>query len=425
MSANWEITIGDFCFVSSINYIDPFWLTAFRESDRATEIRAGKALRRVPIPAYSAWAQTIATRLDFLGYSLSAIPREFARGLASERELHHAIEETRPLRAFGYDETQLRHVLPVLTHDRWRSALRRIVRGQRKKYDLARAMSPVQAVVNFILDNDEENFFLGAPRLDPLYILRAIVEMVPRDTVIRLEYRELIEWGTYRRSDLLVEQALSDLASRYAHASPAIVLTEGDFDRFVLTESLQLLHPALREYFAFINFAEDRVPGGAGNLVNHVKMLCATGIRNRIVGLLDNDTAAAAALRGLNRKKLPANATVTTLPELPFARQYPTIGPQGRKRANVNGNGCSIELFLGRDCLSASNNRLCPIRWTALERGTGKFQGELDNKALIQQRFRDKVASAQRDPNQLRLNTWDSLKHLWAHLIHTTLHLKC
>jgi len=113
---------------------------------------------------------------------------------------------------------------------------------------------------------------------------------------------------------------------------------------------------------------------------------------------------------------LPANITVAVLPELPLAAQYPTIGPQGEFNMNVNGLAASIELFLGVDVLTDAG-ALRPIRWTGFSQGAQRYQGEVMSRAAIQTAFRNKVATAERDPATIAQQDWSGIDLALDHIV--------
>ena len=57
---------------------------------------------------------------------------------------------------------------------------------------------------------------------------------------------------------------------------------------------------------------------------------------------------------------------------------------------NINGLACSIEMYLGKDCLSP-NGSLLPIQWTGLVETINKYQGVVQKKDEVQDRFRNKI----------------------------------
>src|SRR6185312_3545790 len=95
--------------------------------------------------------------------------------------------------------------------------------------------------------------------------------------------------------------------------------------------------PHLADYFTFMDFEGARVAGGSGALAHTVKAFVGAGILNRVVAIFDNDTGAAEAHATLASIRLPDNLVVTQYPELALLQSYPTLGPTGIVRANVNG----------------------------------------------------------------------------------------
>jgi hypothetical protein len=54
---------------------------------------------------------------------------------------------------------------------------------------------------------------------------------------------------------------------------------------------------------------------------------------------------------------------------------------------DVNGMACSIELHLSRDALTDEAGDLRPVRWTGWDSRIGRYQGAVEGKALVQNRF--------------------------------------
>ena len=77
-------------------------------------------------------------------------------------------------------------------------------------------------------------------------------------------------------------------------------------------------------------------------------------------------------------------------PDIALAKKYPTIGPTGKRRMNVNGFACSIEMYFGIDVLT-QDNQLIPIQWKGYEDKEKKYQGEIVNKKYVQETFRKKL----------------------------------
>ena len=189
-----------------------------------------------------------------------------------------------------------------------------------------------------------------------------------------------------------------------------IVLTEGDYDRRTLERSLGLLYPHLAEYFHFFDFNGRRVGGGVGELANLVRAFAAADVRHRILALFDNDTAARAALSNLDLDSLPSNITVHHYPNHSLACDYPTLGPSGKARMDVNGLAGSIELYLGRDVLMDEDGALSPVQWTGYDRKIGAYQGEILDKQKVHGRFAAKLACCETDPEQINCYDWEGIR---------------
>ncbi|MBK8328065.1 MAG: hypothetical protein IPL09_01010 [Bacteroidetes bacterium] len=59
---------------------------------------------------------------------------------------------------------------------------------------------------------------------------------------------------------------------------------------------------------------------------------------------------------------------------------------------NVNGYACSIEMYFGVDVLK-KDNQLIPIQWKGFDDKEKKYQGEIAEKQLVQDAFRNKLKS--------------------------------
>jgi hypothetical protein len=118
-----------------------------------------------------------------------------------------------------------------------------------------------------------------------------------------------------------------------------------------------------------------------------------------------NDTAAHAALKGLQKAKISNNIKVFTLPEIEILSDYPTIGPSGMVNMNVNGLAGSIEPYLGKSVLTDDEGNLYPIQWTGLDQGLQKYQGEITEKDKVQSSFKEQLKACQE--NNLLIDNYD------------------
>jgi len=170
------------------------------------------------------------------------------------------------------------------------------------------------------------------------------------------------------------------------------------------------LYPHLSDYYSFMDFDGANAPGGAGHLVNTVKAFAGAGIANRIVALFDNDTGARAALRGLDGVDLPPSVRVLQFPAIPVGANYPTSGPSGLVHMDVNGLAASLEMYLGEDVLQRADGTFTPVHWRGFDPAVRAYQGELEHKGKLQDKFTEKLAAAATDPAVMQAQDWSGIR---------------
>ena len=208
---------------------------------------------------------------------------------------------------------------------------------------------------------------------------------------------DLVVCGYLGQDEDPIEQVINLSTNEIHTYGSTVILTEGRSDAWMLKETMALLYPHLAGYFSFMDFAEFRVGGGAGELANLVKSFAAAGIVNRVIAIFDNDAAATVSLNQLKTVKLPKHIVPMQLPDSAALTSYPTLGPSGPSSMDINGLAASIELYLGIDVLRDSHGNLSPIQWTGYQPAIRKYQGELLAKSDVQSRFREKVRTAKAD----------------------------
>ena len=202
------------------------------------------------------------------------------------------------------------------------------------------------------------------------------------------------------------------MSGEFSLLAKAVILTEGETDRWILQRSLGILYPHLAEYFHFLELDGAKVEGGAGQLANLVKALAGAGIKNKIIALFDNDTAADSALRSLSTATLPENIVVLKYPAIALGEDYPTLGPSGVSSMNVNGLAASIELYLGKEVLEDARGTLTPVQWKGYDPKLKKYQGEITNKAVLQDRFMRKLAACEANPSLVPQYDWEGIRSI-------------
>jgi hypothetical protein len=193
-----------------------------------------------------------------------------------------------------------------------------------------------------------------------------------------------------------------------------IVLLEGTFDSQVIKAAFEVRFPEFADCLSIADFTQG-TEGGTGGLRRTLRTLAQLEIPNTILGLFDNDTAGREALDLLGKDDLPINIGYSCYPDLEFACSYPTIGPTGPARSDINRRALSIELFLGSDCLM-QNGRFLPVEWTGYNRRILSYQGSIADKAVVQSAFRKKVARA-RNRKPSPDDDWSSLDRLGQFVI--------
>jgi HEPN/Toprim N-terminal domain 1 len=255
-----------------------------------------------------------------------------------------------------------------------------------------------------------EDFYWGFPCRDIRSFFRALLEVVPESALVTQDLTDLVSGGYYDEADDVCERSLEELKGDYSVNSRIILLTEGPTDSEVLRAGIEILYPHLSDYYSFMDLAV-RAPGGAGSLVHVVKSFAGAGIENRTIALFDNDAAGHSAASLLRHIQLPPNILVINYPNIALADSYPTRGPNGESVQDVNGSACSIELYFGRDVLTI-DGRLVPVQWKAYDERVKRYQGEIQHKDLLKDRFLQKTDAAKRNGLQTAPGDWEDMRRL-------------
>lgn len=235
---------------------------------------------------------------------------------------------------------------------------------------------------------------------DPRFALSLALLSARPGVVVTLDLTNLVLGGYMDIDEFPHDDARVRMAKSIAASGPVIVIAEGASDARWMGRALQLAAPAVAHLFEFLDFAEYKAPGGTDRVVSLTKGMASAGVMNRIVAVLDNDTAGVAAAGQLAALRLPDRVAVVTLPDVPYARSYPTLGPDGVAHADVNGRAVSIEFMFGEDVLCDRTLRgPFPVRWQSWNASARKYQGRLDqvDKAKVAQRLDDALANRRED----------------------------
>lgn len=415
------------CWVGKLNVgvskgdIDPSIMRLFRRSDKVVISHPESDLPptlgywttiwqddpELTVVYYIASVGSVRDRLELFGYTLKNCQEVFRVGVESSIDHYTRLADSTEHSFLRVNYLNRIELLRTLTYESWQDNLKKII-------DLGLAtdrqhteIDPHEGtVLGYMLS---ENWF-GFPGPSSTAALRAILDTMEENESVVYDLTDLI-WSDYFDADEdFVEVAHLYTADDFSMFTKIIVLTEGRTDAWILANAMEVLFPHLRDFFSFMEFEDFKVSGGAGNLVNLVKAFAGAGIVNRIIAIFDNDTASESALSSLQYSNLPDNIKVLKLPDLDFLHNYPTIGPSGTSCMDINGLAASIELFLGEEVLRDSSGSLMPVQWTGYNSRLERYQGEILEKAKIQERFRTVIRNVKRNPKIVGDIDWSHIR---------------
>jgi len=419
-----EFYISQYCLLVTRDDPNHHIMTIFREIDRQIDFEKddeeNNEEERFGIYKYITTIGNAIDRLEVMGFSLVRAAKELSDGIdITLQVLQEQID------AYGEDKFWLeeslatRDILASTTIKDWISAFDYIFQHNLEFYQTnSTERGPLPPLVRYMLDNEETDYLFNFPSDDIRSLIRVFLASRPRDELVYQDVTELIMAGFYGADEPICEISVHKLTRDYPINEKIIVLTEGSSDARILQVALQLLYPHLADYYYFMDFNISNAAGGASSLVATIKAFTGSGIRNRVIGLFDNDTAARDAMRALDKLSIPDNITYFTYPEIELAKTYPTWGPNGLTESNINGLACSVELFLGRDVLT-NDGRLQPVQWKGYNEALAQYQGEVLNKKRLQDLFFDKVKLCQSDPTLLLQTDWEAMKQLLQAMFNT------
>jgi hypothetical protein len=238
-------------------------------------------------------------------------------------------------------------------------------------------------------DNSDETFIflhsLGSHEVHDPIMWAAIQLYALEPTKLWVDLTEVIVSEYETKASIFGEDEI--IPDRFKHAFGKItLLTEGVTDSRILSASLNEFYPEARDLYSFVDFEGFKVEGGASPLAKLLRGFAGAGLTDRYVAIFDNDAAGHEAFALVKSVALPPNIRAMTLPDLEFARNYPTIGPTGKVNTDINGSAVSIETFLGRDAL-IRDGKLRPVRWSQWNNGAKRYQGEIEGKHEVCERY--------------------------------------
>jgi hypothetical protein len=342
-------------------------------------------------PAFVRPLRSIVDRLALLGYTLEDCRRIYEESAA-------AMHDEQEISAVSFDE--FARVLGSVSVT--------AVRLPEHEYDYELGEFAAKAILadpEFVkahpslgeLSPDEGIFF---ENLDPYLVLRLLAENSNNlDLDVVWRFADVVDGGWVDTGDV---------HSGVSEADTILVVTEGSTDGAVLKKSLPIVLPHVSDFFSFIDMTDNYPFTGTGSVVRFCQGLARIRIQNRILVVLDNDTAGLDALDRIRELALPRRMRATVLPDLEECRNVRTLGPAGDQHMDVNGKAVSIEWFLDTRLPGRGEPT---VRWTGFNDARGTYQGELVDKQAYTRHFFDQVDR----PNQ----SWPKLEKLWQQLLRT------
>lgn len=259
--------------------------------------------------------------------------------------------------------------LSGITYDKYLAEVKSIVECKEKTYDH----------LNISLRESLTSRDLGIYGLSLESHLYSILSVLSDNEFVEYDLTDVIDYGWVEMTE-----------ARNVSYEKIIILTEGKTDVEFISKSISKLYPHLKDYYHFIDFEEHKVESSASALVKLITSFTAANVKHPVIALFDNDSTGLKEMNKLTLKTLSPNIKVLKYPDISLAKRYPTIGPTGKKKMNVNGLACSIEMYFGIDVLT-KDNELIPVQWKGFDEKVKKYQGEIADKNYVQEAFRKKL----------------------------------
>ena len=397
MGSYCELYISNFPIATSKNEIDPFVLSVFQPEDLKTFNRkveerfqllyvSGEELEEdEQAIQFFASTKVAIERLEVMGFTLQKAKESFEKDKLASITMLEEFKE-----GHNSDDKYLQHLqteISLLKESNFNdfiTASKAIIDNKLGlKIDEPEPIKNSDKLIEYLL---QERF--GLERFpygyDPRTLIRILCEIYKDNDILTYDVTELIAAGYYESDpNSIYSQVIESINFDYEIGDKFIVLTEGTSDINILIQSLELLYPHLKDYYSFMDFGISNASGSASSLVASIKSFVGAKINNKIIALFDNDTAAEDAIRNLKRTQIPNNIRILQYPSIKSNEDYPTIGPSGITKMDINGLAGSIETYLG-ESTKDEKGKYYPVQWKGYNSTLNKYQGEILSKTQIQ-----------------------------------------
>ncbi|WP_072470243.1 HEPN/Toprim-associated domain-containing protein [Urinicoccus massiliensis] len=310
---------------------------------------------------------SVRRRLDLLGYSLYEIEELFNEELAMFKQLCSSST-------------------PISFHDFYNTVINVDIQNINMAseeydfdYDLGEyvrkcVIHEIKDLSNFpYYDAYTIGYFLE--NLDPYITLRILSENENNHNLdVIWRFADVVENGWSLEEDIIPKLTTQE---------KILIVTEGSSDTDIIKKSINRLYSDIADFFDFIDMEQNYPFTGTGNLKNFVKGLSKINILNKILVILDNDTAGISVYNDIKTIDLPNNLNVITLPNYKDFDNFKCKGPQGDSLENINGKAVSIECFLDHSSIDDE----IYVRWTGFNDKLIQYQGNIEPKNLLIKSF--------------------------------------
>lgn len=310
---------------------------------------------------------SVRRRLDLLGYSLYEIEELFNEELAMFKQ---PCSSSTPITFHDFYNTVINVDIQNINmaSDEYDS-----------DYDLGEyvrkcVIHEIKDLSNFpYYDAYDIGYFLE--NLDPYITLRILSENKNNHNLdVIWRFKDVVEDGWNLEEDIIPKLTTQE---------KILIVTEGSSDTDIIKKSINRLYSDIADFFDFIDMEQNYPFTGTGNLKNFVKGLSKINILNKILVILDNDTAGISVYNDIKTIDLPNNLNVITLPNYKDFDNFKCKGPQGDSLENINGKAVSIECFLDHSSIDDE----IYVRWTSFNDKLIQYQGNIESKNLLIKSF--------------------------------------
>lgn len=310
---------------------------------------------------------SVRRRLDLLGYSLYEIEELFNEELAMFKQLCSSST-------------------PITFHDFYNTVINVDIQNINmasdeydSDYDLGEyvrkcVIHEIKDLSNFpYYDAYDIGYFLE--NLDPYITLRILSENKNNHNLdVIWRFKDVVENGWNLEEDIIPKLTTQE---------KILIVTEGSSDTDIIKKSINRLYSDIADFFDFIDMEQNYPFTGTGNLKIFVKGLSKINILNKILVILDNDTAGISVYNDIKTIDLPNNLNVITLPNYKDFDNFKCKGPHGDSLENINGKAVSIECFLDHSSIDDE----IYVRWTSFNDKLIQYQGNIEPKNLLIKSF--------------------------------------